>query len=108
MEDFLTIFGQRVREYRHQKGYSQEILGELVGVSTNTIASWESGNVLLKKHNLEDLCRVLNVSPYDLFARPISKNKIEEGSVLSEILNKVTLLSIEKQKQLLEIVNTFS
>ena len=107
MEDFYTNFGQKVREYRKHRGFSQETLGELVGVSTNTVVSWETGKSLIKKSNLEDLCEILEVTPYDLFARPLEKNKIEKGSVLYEILSNASSLSIEKQKQILEIIKTF-
>ena len=39
------MFGTRVRQLRREEKLSQEELGNLVGVHTNTISKWENGAV---------------------------------------------------------------
>ena len=39
----LIILGNRIREYRKERGFSQEIFAEKSGVSTNTISRIEGG-----------------------------------------------------------------
>lgn len=46
MSYFLNEFGKKIKGYRELCGYSQEKLGELVDVSTKTIAFWEMVNHL--------------------------------------------------------------
>lgn len=61
-----TQFGERLRELRLERGFSQEKLGELAGLDRTYISSAERGrrNVTLKAiHKLAD---ALGVSPADL------------------------------------------
>lgn len=47
MPDSKTI-GTRIKNLRESKHYSQEKLGELVGVSTSTISMYEIGKEFLE------------------------------------------------------------
>ncbi len=38
------MIGERVRKYRRQKGWSQEQLGAMVGISQSKISKIENGN----------------------------------------------------------------
>lgn len=107
MEVFLKEFGKRVRYYRKLKGYSQEYLASLVGVSTNSVAAWERGEAFIRKTVLKNLCKTLEIIPQDLFSHKIQKLEAEEGSTLLEIFNVAKDLSISKQKQVLTILKTF-
>ena len=37
--------GDKIAKYRKLKGYTQEQLGELVGVSGQAVSKWENGGV---------------------------------------------------------------
>lgn len=58
----MNTFAQRLRYTRNQRGYTQEKLALLSGLSQSAIASYESG---LRQHtrNLLCLAKVLNVNP---------------------------------------------
>lgn len=107
MDKFLDEFGKRVREHREYHKLSQETLAGLINVSTNTIVAWESGKSFIRRESLAELCRVLQISEYDLFSRPVEKYQIEKGSVLEQIFLISKNLKINKQKQILEILKTF-
>lgn len=56
------IFGQRLREVRTEKKYTQQDIANLFNVSKMTISSWETNK---QEPNIDDitrLCQIFNVS----------------------------------------------
>ena len=49
--------GNRLAHLREKTGISQERLGELLGVTRQTVSSWETDKLLPKPENLQALCR---------------------------------------------------
>lgn len=105
MSEFLTKFGNKIKNYRKIACLSQEKLAELVNVSTNTISSLERGLTFIKYDTLKKICRVLNINEVDLFDFPMSNKRY--SSIIDEINNEIKLLSPKQQKQILEILKTF-
>ena len=63
-----TNIGNYIREKREQKGWSQEHLAELVGVSQRTIHSWENSKVAnIKLCNLKNIANAFEVSELEVF-----------------------------------------
>lgn len=58
--------GNRLAHLREKTGISQERLGELLGVTRQTVSSWETDKLLPKPENLRALCRYFRVE-YDYF-----------------------------------------
>ena len=52
----------RIREARKAKSLTQSQLGELIGVKSNTIAQYESGNREPSNAVINSICRELNVN----------------------------------------------
>lgn len=42
----MTDIGERIKSIRQENGYSQSELGDLLGVSANTVSRWETGKAL--------------------------------------------------------------
>lgn len=59
---FQMDFGNRLRDARNDAGLTGEKLGELLGVSKQTIAHWEANRYEPKLMYLARLCDVLDVS----------------------------------------------
>ena len=55
-------FGDRIYKARKAKGFSQEYLAGLVGVSRQTISQWENDKFQPNNDNIDMLCQVLNLS----------------------------------------------
>ncbi|MBQ3499829.1 MAG: helix-turn-helix transcriptional regulator [Oscillospiraceae bacterium] len=66
MKDSLVL-KNRVREARQEKGYSQEQLAEMIGVSRNTISSIETGHFSPTAKLALILCVALDRKFEDLF-----------------------------------------
>jgi Zn-dependent peptidase ImmA (M78 family)/DNA-binding XRE family transcriptional regulator len=60
-----------IRLYREQLGFTQEMLGEELGVTRQTIAAWESGEREPSPVHLTDMARVMNVPVALLLGSPV-------------------------------------
>ena len=81
--------GNYIREKREQKGYTQEQLAEIVGVSNKTISSWENGKAsTIKMENLEKLAHAFDVSVYEIYNGKDMPQLDEEAKASFDILVK--------------------
>ncbi len=59
--------GNYIKEKRNLKGWNQDELAEIIGVSTKTISNWERGVGSIKPDNMNTLAKTLDVSLEELF-----------------------------------------
>jgi Zn-dependent peptidase ImmA (M78 family)/DNA-binding XRE family transcriptional regulator len=74
-----------IRAYRDQLGFSQEDLGELIGVTRQTIATWESGEREPSLAQLTSIARVMGVAVELLQGLPLPESK-DPNSFFSSLL----------------------
>lgn len=65
----MEAFRQRLRQLRERKGVSQRTLGELCGLSVNTVRCYEAGQRSPTARNLIALADFFNVSTDYLLGR---------------------------------------
>lgn len=87
---YNAVIGQNIRNQRKRKGFSQEELAEAVGVSRQTIVNWENGKVMPLLENIEEMCRIFNVSYEEL----AGKSKLEDASTEAE---EIAVAEAEKE-----------
>ncbi|HCT45404.1 MAG: hypothetical protein CMJ35_03675 [Phycisphaerae bacterium] len=63
----------KLRQIRHSKGFTQELLAERVGVSAQTIHRFETGRSSPKLSDLVKISRVLGIRLVDLL--PVEPSK---------------------------------
>ena len=84
----MKIIGKQIRKYRTEKGYTQEQLGRILGVSTQAVSKWENGGTpdieLLPK-----LSDVLCVSIDALFGRADQDETVKLARWLNHMPNDV-------------------
>lgn len=56
------IFSEKLMELRKQKGWSQEALGEAVGVSRQTVSKWELSETTPEMEKLIEISRLFDIS----------------------------------------------
>ena len=76
--------GKLIKEARLAKGYTQEELGNLVGVQKSAIAKYESGRVVnIKRSTLQKLAEALGLKGSDLI---IGSNPKEAAELSARVL----------------------
>lgn len=65
-KEFSHDHGEKITQRRLAAHLSQEILAERLGVSTQDVSRWESGEVLPDAEKLLQLCRVFGISADEL------------------------------------------
>ena len=68
-----SIFSKKLLELRNQKGISQSKLAERIGVSKQSVNSWETGESYPTGKNLEKLSICFNVS-IDYLTKDVNDN----------------------------------
>ena len=61
-------FGDRLRQLRDERGYSQETLAERAGLHRNYVGGVERGERNVALENIVKLAKALSVKPGELFA----------------------------------------
>ena len=72
--------GDKILEFRKKKGFSQEELGEMIGVTRQTISNWELGETSPNPDQLKLLSKYLNVSIDELLDNDIKSVLVEKVS----------------------------
>lgn len=60
-EEIITI-GSKLKELREMKGYTQEALGNKLGVKKQTISNWEKENVMPAMEHIINMAEIYNCS----------------------------------------------
>ena len=66
----MTI-GEKIRQFRNVKGFSQEVLAEKLNVSRSAVAKWEADGGIPEIDNLLQLSLVFNVSIDELIGNTV-------------------------------------
>ena len=99
----LIILGNRIREYRKERGFSQEILAEKSGVSTNTISRIEGGQMAMSVGILQKIVKALGVDANTLLG--VSTEVNETKIWLSAFSSRVQELKENEQEILKHTMN---
>lgn len=70
--------GKRIRKYREERGFSQKVLAEKIGVSNGRVSNWEQGLNRPDADILAKLCQALEVSPSSLLGVTLSTDELSE------------------------------
>ena len=92
----LIMLGNRIREYRKERGFSQEILAEKSGVSTNTISRIEGGQMAMSVGILQRIVKALGVDANMLLG--VSTDINETNIWVSEFSCRVQALKENEQE----------
>ena len=65
----VNIVDNRISFYRNKYGYSQHYVADYLGVSVNTVSSWETLNASPSLYRAMDLASLFRVSVEELFWR---------------------------------------
>jgi transcriptional regulator with XRE-family HTH domain len=110
--------GQRIRWYRQLKGMTLATLAELIGISLQQLAKYESGQNKIGASGLDSIAKIFQVSADELLQEsPFEAGLTEIGLGLGDLLRKPLVIRllrawdrIERPKQrdiLLQLIKSF-
>lgn len=74
MSSITAIVGQRLRQRRHELGYSQEVTAERAGLHPTYIGQVERGEKNATIESVEKICIALGLPMEDLFSEIVATN----------------------------------
>ena len=98
----LIKIGKFITQKRKEKNITQSELAEKLYVSDRAISKWENGICLPEASNMQELCKILDITINDLFCGEIVNMKNNEKK-LEENLLEMTTIKEEKDRQLLQL-----
>lgn len=81
----MSTLGNRLKELRKERGYSQAALGEKLGVGKSMVSMYENGSRNPSFEMLETIADFFNVDMDYLYGRTECKNKYQEAYASSNI-----------------------
>ena len=95
--------GTRIKTARIAKGYTQEELGNLLGVQKSAVAKWENGRVVnIKRSTLAKISNILEIAPVELISG-VEEKPVETANMLADIFMDAELMKmIEEYSTLTE------
>lgn len=103
--DTTTInrkIGARIQHLRREKGYTQQVFSEKIGVSNNYLSDIERGISFPKSDKLVAICNTLDCSADDLFCDVIPRSAATRADRLNAMLESLPLQEKEKAFAILE------
>ena len=101
MSDIAKIIGQRIRNYRTQKGLSQEKLAELAGCHPTYIGQLERGEKNATLESVEKIASAMDISLSELFDK---LGKSGSNNIAAKCYDLVASKNEAEQKQLYKIL----
>lgn len=98
----FKLIGQRIKNSRREKGFTQEVFSELLGVSIEHLSRIETGSCRPSLQLIEKICQILEISEENLM---FGNNNTNNSS---ELINKIAFLSPEKQQAISVIIDLIS
>ena len=101
MSDIAKIIGQRIRNYRTQKGLSQEKLAELAGCHPTYIGQLERGEKNATLESVEKIASAIDISLSELFDK---LGKSGGNNIAAKCYDLVASKNEAEQKQLYKML----
>ena len=101
MSDIAKIIGQRIRNYRTQKGLSQEKLAELAGCHPTYIGQLERGEKNATLESVEKIASAMDISLSELVDK---LGKSGSNNIAAKCYDLVASKNEAEQKQLYKML----
>lgn len=101
MSDIAKIIGQRIRNYRTQKGLSQEKLAELAGCHPTYIGQLERGEKNATLESVEKIASAMDISLSELFDK---LGKSGSNNIAAKCYDLVASKNEAEQRQLYKML----
>ena len=97
--------GKFIQERRKEKRLTQSELAEKLDVTDRAVSKWENGNCIPDASNIQELCKILNITINDLFSGCVVDMRDNEKKLEENLLEMIKIK--EKRDKELLILETF-
>lgn len=103
---FFESLGERIARLRREHGITQVQLAEALGVSQQTMQSYEVGRRRIPVSALPVVAQTLSVSLEELFgqSKPVGRSKRGPASKLEQHLERISALPKPRQRAVIEVI----
>ena len=101
-DEIMQIIGQNLLRFRTERGYTQERLSELAGISTSFYANLERGKKGVSIFVLRDLAEILEVSVDSLLYPDHNNTRLHNINVMLADAPDAFISSVERLTRLLK------
>ena len=88
--DIRQVLSANIKHYRGLRGWSQVVLAEKIGISTNFLADIETGKSWVSSLTLTKLANIFQIEVYELF-KPEKAPKDETKEAIKSIVNDISV-----------------
>lgn len=92
--------GKFIQERRKEKRLTQSELAEKLDVTDRAVSKWENGNCIPDASNIQELCKILNITINDLFSGCVVDMRDNEKKLEENILEMIKIKE-KRDKELL-------
>lgn len=96
----MSKVNENIRNFRKFRGMAQKELGQKLNKSTNVVSNWENGIHSPDLDTIEEICKILKVSPDELFGWEENKEYSNYQKRLLAYQSQIERLT--KQKETIE------
>mgnify|MGYP001151236127 CR=1 FL=1 len=93
-------FGRFIRDLRKKANMTQKELGEKLNVTDKAVSKWENGNCIPDASNIQELCKILNITINDLFSGCVVDMRDNEKKLEENLLEMIKIKE-KRDKELL-------
>jgi transcriptional regulator with XRE-family HTH domain len=97
--ELRQILSANIKHYRGLRRWSQVVLAEKMGISTNFLADIETGKSWISSMTLTKLANIFEIDAYELF-RPPNAPKDETKEAIKSIVNDISVTIEHSLKQI--------
>jgi transcriptional regulator with XRE-family HTH domain len=103
-KEFFSEVGGRIVAYRQTMNWSQQRLGEILGLPQQTIANYETARLRVPASLLPALAKAFGVSVDELLGVAKSASKRGPAPKLAQHMEKISQLPKPKQRFVIEVI----
>ncbi len=101
-------FGEKIRNARISKHYTQKQLAELINAKHNSVSDWEKDKSKPDMDTVELICGVLEISPSYLVGGKTGVPNPELSDEYMELIDLYSKLSVENRSAIMQIMKSLN
>ncbi|WP_135553341.1 helix-turn-helix domain-containing protein [Paenibacillus cymbidii] len=103
--DVLNAVGERIRNYRKERKWTQQQLAEKANVNESYVGKVERGERNVTIDSLLKITGALEITLEQLFKNIQSNRQSRSNEVLTEIINRLHGRNLKEQQKILAIID---